>query len=75
VTTELSAEEKREVEKLEFGYKHVAYAIMMASRPQTMTGSVDSPVGLAAFMADHDRFARWPPTASSGEEPCGVSPW
>jgi pimeloyl-ACP methyl ester carboxylesterase len=54
VTTELSAEEKREVEKLEFGYKHVAYAIMMASRPQTMTGSVDSPVGLAAFMADHD---------------------
>jgi hypothetical protein len=27
---------------------------MMASRPQTLTGLADSPVGLAAFMIDHD---------------------
>jgi pimeloyl-ACP methyl ester carboxylesterase len=54
VTADLSAEEERAVEKLRFGYKHVAYAIMMASRPQTLTGLVDSPVGLAAFLIDHD---------------------
>jgi hypothetical protein len=27
---------------------------MMGRRPQTLTGLVDSPVGLAAFMLDHD---------------------
>jgi pimeloyl-ACP methyl ester carboxylesterase len=31
-----------------------AYAFMMGTRPQTLTGLVDSPVGLAAFMIDHD---------------------
>ncbi|MDR6553226.1 epoxide hydrolase [Paenibacillus qinlingensis] len=31
-----------------------AYAAMMGTRPQTLTGLVDSPVGLAAFMLDHD---------------------
>ncbi|MFE7393846.1 hypothetical protein [Streptomyces sp. NPDC057582] len=27
---------------------------MMGSRPQTLTGLVDSPIGLASFMLDHD---------------------
>jgi pimeloyl-ACP methyl ester carboxylesterase len=27
---------------------------MMATRPQTLTGLADSPVGLAAFLLDHD---------------------
>ena len=27
---------------------------LMSSRPQTLTGLADSPVGLAAFMLDHD---------------------
>lgn len=31
-----------------------AYAFMMGTRPQTLTGLADSPVGLAAFMIDHD---------------------
>jgi pimeloyl-ACP methyl ester carboxylesterase len=31
-----------------------AYALQMGTRPQTLTGLVDSPVGLAAFMIDHD---------------------
>ncbi|MET8956924.1 hypothetical protein ACWEO4_34515 [Streptomyces sp. NPDC004393] len=35
-------------------YKHLAYAVMMGSRPHTLTGLADSPVGLAAFMLDHD---------------------
>jgi pimeloyl-ACP methyl ester carboxylesterase len=47
-------EEKAAVEQLDFFYKHVYYAFMMASRPQTLTGLADSPVGLAAFLLDHD---------------------
>ena len=49
----LSAEEKRAYEQLVFTYKHVAIYQMMASRPQTLYGLADSPVGLAAFMLDH----------------------
>ncbi len=49
-----SEEERRAVEQLQFFYKHVAYALMMGSRPQTLTGLADSPAGLAAFMLDHD---------------------
>ncbi|MBY8878263.1 epoxide hydrolase family protein [Actinacidiphila acidipaludis] len=51
----LSDEERRAVEQLDFVYRHVYYAYMMASRPQTLTGLVDSPVGLAAFLLDHDK--------------------
>jgi pimeloyl-ACP methyl ester carboxylesterase len=51
----LSDEEKRATEQLDFVYRHVYYAYMMASRPQTLTGLVDSPVGLAAFLLDHDK--------------------
>ncbi|QPP08307.1 epoxide hydrolase 1 [Streptomyces bathyalis] len=50
----LSDEEKRACEQLDFVYKHIAYAQMMGTRPQTLTGLADSPVGLAAFMLDHD---------------------
>ncbi|MEV0822966.1 epoxide hydrolase family protein [Nonomuraea rubra] len=51
---DLTEEERRACEQLDFVWKHVAYALMMGSRPQTLTGLVDSPVGLAAFMLDHD---------------------
>ncbi|MGD1221702.1 epoxide hydrolase family protein [Streptomyces krungchingensis] len=50
----LSDEEKAAVEQLDFVYRHVYFAYLMASRPQTLTGLVDSPVGLAAFLLDHD---------------------
>ncbi|MFD5064397.1 epoxide hydrolase family protein [Streptomyces sp. NPDC058394] len=50
----LSGEEKAAVEQLDFVYRHVYYAYMMGSRPQSLTGLADSPVGLAAFMLDHD---------------------
>ena len=36
------------------GYKSVAYALEMGLRPQTLYGIVDSPVGLAAWIIDHD---------------------
>ncbi|MFD5570307.1 epoxide hydrolase family protein [Streptomyces cadmiisoli] len=48
-------EEKAAVEALDFVYRHVYYAYIMGSRPQSLTALVDSPVGLAAFMLDHDR--------------------
>jgi pimeloyl-ACP methyl ester carboxylesterase len=50
----LSAEERQAYEQLASFYKHLAYAQIMGSRPQTLTGLADSPVGLAAFMIDHD---------------------
>jgi pimeloyl-ACP methyl ester carboxylesterase len=50
----LSDEELRAYEQLRTFYaKHVAYANIMATRPQTMYGLADSPIDLAAFMLDH----------------------
>jgi pimeloyl-ACP methyl ester carboxylesterase len=51
----LSDEELRAYEQMVFVYKHVNYAFIMADRPQTLTALADSPVGLAAFMLDHDQ--------------------
>lgn len=51
----LSADEKNAYDQLAFFYKHgVAYAQEMSNRPQTLYGIEDSPVGLAAWMLDHD---------------------
>jgi pimeloyl-ACP methyl ester carboxylesterase len=51
---DLSAEEGRAYEQLStFFAKHVAYAQIMTTRPQTLYGLADSPVDLAAFMLDH----------------------
>ncbi len=51
----LSADERRAYERVAFFYtKGIGYAAEMATRPQTLTGLADSPVGLAAFMLDHD---------------------
>jgi pimeloyl-ACP methyl ester carboxylesterase len=33
--------------------KHRAYAQMMGTRPQTLSGMADSPIGLAAWLLDH----------------------
>ncbi|PIO41692.1 multidrug MFS transporter [Phyllobacterium zundukense] len=51
----LSAEEKNAYDQLAFFYtKGLAYAQEMANRPQTLYGIADSPVGLAAWILDHD---------------------
>jgi pimeloyl-ACP methyl ester carboxylesterase len=50
----LTAEEKLAYEMLAFTYKNVQYAFYMASRPQTLYAINDSPVGLAAWLLDHD---------------------
>lgn len=51
----LSEEERRTYESLkDFFTKGVAYALEMGNRPQTLCGLADSPVGLAAWILDHD---------------------
>jgi pimeloyl-ACP methyl ester carboxylesterase len=51
---DLSAEERRAYDQLTSFYaRHVAYAQIMSTRPQTLYGMADSPVDLAAFAIDH----------------------
>jgi pimeloyl-ACP methyl ester carboxylesterase len=51
----LSADERNAWDQLDFFYKGgLGYANEMANRPQTLYGIADSPVGLAAWMLDHD---------------------
>src|SRR5579864_8816757 len=51
----LSTDEKRAWDQLDFFYKHgLGYAGEMANRPQTLYAIEDSPIGLAAWMLDHD---------------------
>jgi pimeloyl-ACP methyl ester carboxylesterase len=50
----LSPAEKRAYEQVkDFRAKHFAYALEMATRPQTLYGLSDSPVALAAWIFDH----------------------
>jgi pimeloyl-ACP methyl ester carboxylesterase len=51
----LSADERHAFDQLAYFYKHgLGYASEMANRPQTIYGIGDSPVGMAAWMIDHD---------------------
>jgi pimeloyl-ACP methyl ester carboxylesterase len=50
----LTDEEKGTYDQLFFFYRQVYYAFLMGTRPQTLTGLSDSPIGLATFMLDHD---------------------
>jgi len=52
---DLSADEQRACDQLAFFYNQgVGYALEMKNRPQTIYGMEDSPVGLAAWLIDHD---------------------
>jgi pimeloyl-ACP methyl ester carboxylesterase len=52
---DLTAEERNAWNQLDFFYtKGLGYALEMSWRPQTLYGLADSPVGLAAWMLDHD---------------------
>jgi pimeloyl-ACP methyl ester carboxylesterase len=55
VPAELSTDERYAYEQLDTFYKHgLGYAQEMAARPQTLYALEDSPIGLAAWMLDHD---------------------
>jgi pimeloyl-ACP methyl ester carboxylesterase len=52
---DLTPDERNAWSQLDFFNKEgLGYAIEMNNRPQTLYGIVDSPVGLAAWMIDHD---------------------
>jgi pimeloyl-ACP methyl ester carboxylesterase len=51
----LSSDEKAAYERLKFVYaKGIAYAYQLGLRPQSLCAIADSPVGLAAYLLDHD---------------------
>ncbi len=51
----LSPEERKAWDQLDDFYKNgLSYALEMQHRPQTLYGIADSPIGLAAWMLDHD---------------------
>jgi pimeloyl-ACP methyl ester carboxylesterase len=51
----LAADEQHAFDRLAFFYKYgLGYALEMGNRPQTLYGIADSPVGLAAWILDHD---------------------
>jgi pimeloyl-ACP methyl ester carboxylesterase len=55
----LSDDERYAWDQLSFFYKHgLGYAQEMANRPQTLYALADSPIGLAAWMLDHDDRSR-----------------
>lgn len=70
----LSEEEQRAADQLANTYKHIGYAIMMGDRPQSLTGLTDSPVGLAAFMLDHDPKSYEMIARSIAGQPEGLTP-
>jgi pimeloyl-ACP methyl ester carboxylesterase len=52
---DLTPDERQAFDQLAYFYKHgLGYANEMANRPQTLFALADSPVGLAAWMLDHD---------------------
>ncbi len=52
----LSPDELHAYDQLvDFYAHHLGYAVEMANRPQTLYGLMDSPVGLAAWILDHDK--------------------
>jgi pimeloyl-ACP methyl ester carboxylesterase len=55
VPPDWSADEQLAVKQLQdLNAKHLSYYHMYATRPQTLAGLADSPIGLAAWMLDHD---------------------
>jgi pimeloyl-ACP methyl ester carboxylesterase len=58
VPSGLSDEERLAYERLKFVYaKGIGYAYQLGLRPQTLYGIADSPIGLAAYLLDHDALS------------------
>jgi len=52
----LAGDELRAYRQLaDFYTHHLGYAVEMSNRPETLYGLMDSPVGLAAWILDHDK--------------------
>jgi|SRR5579862_822736 len=71
----LSPEEQHAWDQLIDFYKNgVGYAGEMSNRPQTLYGLADSPVGLAAWMIDHDIRSYYMIARSFDGKPEGLTP-
>jgi pimeloyl-ACP methyl ester carboxylesterase len=71
----LSDDEQQAYDRLVFFYgKGLAYAQEMGNRPQTLYGIADSPIGLAAWLLDHDAESYAMIARSFDGEPEGLSP-
>jgi pimeloyl-ACP methyl ester carboxylesterase len=53
----LSADEQRAYLQLQAGSRQRGYAVEMGTRPQTLSGLADSPIGLATWLLDHDAIS------------------
>ena len=73
--SDLSAEERGAWDQLASFYAHgLGYANEMANRPQTLYALADSPVGLAAWMLDHDAASYAMIARAFAGEPAGLTP-
>jgi pimeloyl-ACP methyl ester carboxylesterase len=71
----LSADEKHAWDQLDFFYKKgLGYANEMSLRPQTLYALEDSPVGLAAWILDHDAGSCAMIARSIAGQPEGLTP-
>ena len=71
----LSADEERAYDRLKYFYTTgLAYALEMGLRPQTLYGIVDSPIGLAAWLLDHDTLSYEMIARSFDGQPEGLTP-
>jgi pimeloyl-ACP methyl ester carboxylesterase len=68
----LTADEKRAFEQISTFYTGGAgYAVEMGTQPQTLYGVADSPVGLAAWMINHDPYSYGEIAAAAEGNPAG----
>jgi pimeloyl-ACP methyl ester carboxylesterase len=71
----LSADEMKAYDQLDVFYKKgLGYANEMHNRPQTLYALEDSPVGLAAWMIDHDAASQAMIARSFDGQPEGLTP-
>jgi pimeloyl-ACP methyl ester carboxylesterase len=71
----LTPEERNAWNQLDFfNKKGLGYAIEMSNRPQTLYALMDSPVGLAAWMLDHDIRSQEMIARSFAGRPEGLTP-
>jgi pimeloyl-ACP methyl ester carboxylesterase len=69
----LSAEEKHAYETLAFLYKTLPTQVFMGSHPQTLYGIADSPIGVAAWLLDHDSLSLRLIARAFDGEPTGLT--
>jgi len=69
----LSTEEKRAYETMVALYKTIPTQFFMGARPQTLYGVADSPVGVAAWLLDHDPISLRLIARAFDGEPTGLT--